>query len=346
MSNKKILATAFAFAVIANFIISFSFFSYLSDTSEVAGALIAFFAKIKMSVSALFCSAIAVALLGVLLKIFKTDYNKIVPLGMLVFGASFYLNQKLCDYAYYESKPHTKSDDEVKGIKDGYCKENKIQLRKMFAKAELFSPPLNEKIKDKLKLLNGIKTFLNFYNYGNHHKTIEDSIKGSQYLTNINSLFKMWYGPTDTTEFKIIADSLDIGFMTYSPDYKYFISVFTFKKSLKYDPVFCYWAGMVLCERTKDSLICHTLSAATPQDGDYTREGAFWSGMRGLSYFGYTYGLHDQHAKCENPSQKAFWTSPIFFKPIKTAKGIMPRYQVQGIYNSKEYEPRLSIIIK
>ena len=346
MNRTKSWRIALAVGLIGNLLISISFFSYLSDTSEVGGALSATIQKVEMTFSAAFCTALGMMLFQFVLKKFWSDENKLLAISMMIFGASFYLNQKICDNIYYEGKPHTKSVDEIKSIYDDRFIKNQKEFKKKYNSAEIFSPPLIEKIKDKMRLSNGIKSILNFFQGGNQKKTEADSTRGVKYIEYINLIFDMNYDNADTNTFKLLADSFKIEFMAYSPDFKYFVSVFTFRQNRSFSPEFCYWSGILLCEKHIDSLVCHSFSSDVIRDGDYIREAAYLNGFLALDYFGYNFGLRNNNSKLVSPLNREFWISETFFKPTSTPVGILPRYQAQESFQSNHYKQRRPVVIK
>lgn len=325
---NQFLVRVLAISLILNLGIGIYFFQFLSGSTEFATALLSLFSKIKILAVSLILSIILTSIVCLIFYKFKNIVISIV-IATLLLVFSLSLNYSIsssiaCPVPYTKEEQITISKERIK--------QDKEETNKMLKKAELFLPDNETITYDKNKIILGIKKLLSFEGQSSELKKSKDSVN----LIHINELFEKNYSSPDISTFKTISDSLDCRFISYSPNYKHFIAILTYKTDTsEFD--LNYYNGLVLfCEKKNNKIFVFSYSHPVSQYNTYTKDEFLYDVILNHFFVMGEYTLEiGGFKKHPHPFKKEFWQSKYFFSIIKIDNENYFRYQTELGYNYK-----------
>lgn len=223
-------------------------------------------------------------------------------------------------------------------------KEDKRKADEYLKKGIRFSPPMRVVNADKKRILSHVKGLLSTDALG------KDKINDSIQLNNINTFLNKWYEHFDKNIFKEIKNSLQIDFITYSPDFKRFVVTFSYKlDTYNFNNLYKYDGIILMGEKSKSHIELFNYSETISQYGFYKRESVLYNLLRTFSYLSSNL-IDDKHQTHPHVLTREFWECSFFFMPVKLSTGESRTrfktrkefvYQKPSIYVKKE-----SIIIQ
>lgn len=328
---KQIIIIASITSLILNLGIGIHFFQFLSKTSKFAGALNSLFTKFKILVICLFLSGIYTLIISLLFFKFK-EIALILAILALIFIAV--LNYKINSSI---ACPKPVSENEQIRYREKLIKEGRKKSNKIFKDAVLFLPDDRTVSHDKNRIVQGIRKLISFKGQSSEHTRINDSVN----IAHINELFGMNYSSPNFSEFKIISDSLECRFICYSPDYKHFIAILTYKDNISHCDLDWYNGLVLFCEKKNDKIFIFSYTHPVSQWNKYTTD-AFFYEVISSHFFHMGYYTLDMEGFKEHlhPFKKGFWHSKYFFDIIRIGDENYFRYQTKREYNheTSKYE--------
>lgn len=300
---------------LSNILVGISLFKFLSKSSEFASKLIMYFSTIKILIISIIISSIYLLIITKLNQ-FKIKYKILISISLLILFPI--INYKI---NYSIILPKQISNEELISERKKIIEENKKMALSNLEKAEIYRPTNCIVQKDRSILINGIKKQLALNNF-----------KGDN-LKKIYNFFS-----ADSTGFKSIYSSLECPFIIYSPNYKFFIAIISFKRPYKVFGLDSYNGTKLMCAKYKDSILVYSICNSNNWNY-YTKEGYLYSNLSSKNFMGYC----PEFRKVKNETipdvfDRKFWTSNYFFRKIRVNNQLLYRFQVNEVYN---YEKKI-----
>ncbi len=239
--------------------------------------------------------------------------------------------------------PHKQTTEEMIEVAESKFKLERKKADNFLAKGIRFSPQANVVDEDKKRILSSIKELFMTDSVGQNE--ISDSI----HLKKINSFLNKNYDQFDQELFKDIKNSIELDFITYSPDYTRFVVTFSYRDdTYNYDDLYKYEGFIFIGEKSKSQIDLFNYSRTMYQHGFYKRKSVLYSVLGTFSYLS-TNLIDDQHRTHPHVLTREFWSCPFFFEPIKLSTGeYYPRFKTEKkfVYQKpSKYVKKESVII-
>jgi hypothetical protein len=284
-------------------------------------------------------SAIVIFLINVLVSVIvwyvSTTYRHKLIICIQIFFISlvFISSWFIC---VYKKPPLT--EDEIRINREIRYKDALVKTNELFNAAELFKPNDSIVTIDKCKIINGLKELLSFNNQTVGRTSQSDSIN----IAHINDLFSRHYNSPSLDGHSIVLDSLKINLITYSPNFKHFITVLTYYNSIPDYNSNSYNGLVLFCEKKDNKIFVYSYTNPISQHNESTRDYFYYIVIsKHLSIMG-NYSLEMEGYKNHlHPFKKEFWSSNYFFDSIQIGNEHYLRYQTLNYYTSdRKYSKR------